>query len=188
MVLASSSPARKIILEKLGISFKIVPPNIDESRQKNETAEALVKRLAMEKTRTIAQQERGIIIASDQVARVHQHILTKPQKHQNAVQQLQYCSGRWVDFFTSLTLINTQNKQKLAIVDKTQVLFRPLSLPQIEHYLLKEQPYQCAGSFKSESLGITLVQKIKTNDINALMGLPLIALVDMLLSQGIELP
>lgn len=186
LILASSSPARQTILTKLGLDFEVVKPEIDESSLPDESATDLVARLSIQKAQKVGQTHTGLIIGSDQVACVGEQILTKPHTHQNAIEQLSSCSGRCVLFLTSLTLLNTKTQKTQTIVEQTEVFFRCLSLAQIEGYLLKEQPYQCAGSFKSEGLGGALFEKITGRDANTLMGLPLMALVDMLLLEGVD--
>ncbi len=166
------------------MDFDIVSPDIDESRKANETPKQLVFRLAQEKAREVAKSHSGLIIASDQVAILGDEILTKPQLHENAVKQLEKSSGNSVIFFTSLTLLNTDNDTIDTVVEESRVVFKILSAKQIENYLQKEQPYNCVGSFKSETLGISLVERIEGRDPNALIGLPLIKLIKMLENQS----
>ena len=192
LILASSSPFRKEVLCKLGIDFDVVSPNIDESRKDGETPEQLVYRLAEEKAGEVAKTHNGLIIASDQVAtldsgiRSDDVILTKPHTHENAIKQLQKSSGNVVTFVTSLTLLNTNTNNIQTIVETFKVVFRVLSDQQIDHYLKKEQPYNCAGSFKSEALGISLFERLEGNDPNTLIGLPLIQLIKMLEHEGVD--
>ncbi len=186
LILASSSPVRKIILQKLLLNFKVIAPNIDEKRQKNETPTNLVKRLAAQKAAAVAKRASGIIIASDQVAVVNDNILTKPLTHEKALCQLQLCSGKKVDFLNALCVLNTNNSKQQVILDTTSIFFKVLTNTQIANYLDKEKPYHCAGSMKFEGLGIALVEKIIANDTNSLMGLPLIILIKMLNTQGIN--
>ncbi len=185
-ILASSSPFRKEILNKLGLSFDSVSPNIDESRQANETPEQLVLRLAQAKALEVAKTHKGLIVGSDQVAILGNEILTKPNNHENAVKQLHQSSGNKLTFFTSLVLLNTYNNAIDTYIDKTNVVFKTLSTKQIENYLQREKPYNCVGAFKSEALGISLIERIEGNDPNSLIGLPLIRLVKMLEKQGID--
>lgn len=192
LILASSSPFRKQVLDKLGLTFEAVSPEIDESRRADETPRALVYRLSQEKAREVAKTHQGLIIASDQVATLtdghHQNdaILTKPHTHENAVKQLEQSSGRTVTFLTSLSLLNTNNNNMQTIVEDYQVTFKSLTPEQINHYLLTEKPYQCAGSFKSEALGICLFERLEGKDPNTLIGLPLIELVRMLDNEGLD--
>ena len=186
LILASSSPFRKELLNKLGLDFDVVSPDIDESRKVNETPEQLVFRLAQEKAFEVAKTRSGFIIASDQVATLGDKILTKPHSHENAVKQLEKSSGNTVTFLTSLALLDTHTDTIDTVVEKSKILFKVLSAKQIEYYLQKEKPYNCAGSFKSEALGISLVECIEDNDPNTLIGLPLIQLIKMLENQGID--
>ena len=187
LVLASSSPYRAELLSRLNISFEQASPDVDESPLENETAEELVLRLALLKAKALeTKYPNALIIGSDQVALLDNKILGKPGNHQNAVQQLKNASGRTVTFLTSLCLYNSQSKQHQLDVAPYQVSFRDLTDQQIENYLKTEQPYNCAGSFKSEGLGITLFASQKGEDPNALIGLPLIRLVTMLNNEGIE--
>ncbi|MEO1890556.1 MAG: nucleoside triphosphate pyrophosphatase [Candidatus Thioglobus sp.] len=193
LILASSSPFRKELLTKLGLEFSTVAPDIDESRKNGETPEQLVYRLAEEKSVEVAKTQSGLIIASDQVAtlgsgtQVNDEILTKPQSHENAIKQLQQSSGNTVTFVTSLTLLNTNTNNSQTIVETFKVIFKVLNDKQIDRYLKKEQPYNCAGSFKSEALGISLFERLEGNDPNTLIGLPLIQLVKMLENEGVDI-
>ncbi len=168
------------------MDFDSVSPDIDESRRANETPEQLVLRLAQEKAREVAKTHSGLIIGSDQVATLGDEILTKPNNHENAVKQLKQSSGNSVIFLTSLALLDTDSNTIDTHVEKTKVVFKVLSAQQIENYLQKEKPYHCAGSFKSEALGVSLLERIEGNDPNALIGLPLIQLIKMLENQGVD--
>lgn len=187
IVLASSSPFRREILGKLGLAFTSDSPDIDESAGNNEAPSALVARLALEKAHKVAPKHPdSLIISSDQVAVLDGNIITKPVDHDNAVQQLSNASDREVVFLTSLCLLNTQTQEHQLKVCPFTVHFLALTQSQIESYLIKEQPYNCAGSFKSEGLGITLFSKLVGDDPNTLIGLPLIELTHMLRQEGIE--
>ncbi|WP_455205261.1 Maf family protein [Kaarinaea lacus] len=189
IVLASTSPYRQEILKKLAIPFITDSPQVDETAYKNEKPEALVMRLAEMKARAVAEQYgNSLIIGSDQVAVLNGKILGKPGNHENAVLQLQQASGQEVTFFTGLCLLNAKNNTAQVLCVPFTVHFRHLSDSQIDRYLHKEQPYNCAGSFKSEGLGITLFEKLQGDDPNTLIGLPLIALVRMLENEGVVLP
>ena len=193
LILASSSPFRKELLTKLGLDFSTHAPDIDESRKDSETPEQLVYRLAEEKAAEVAKTQSGLIIASDQVAtlgsgtQVDDKILTKPHTHENAIKQLQQSSGNTVTFVTSLTLLNTNTGNIQTVIETFKVVFRTLSDEQIDNYLKKEQPYNCAGSFKSEALGISLFERLEGNDPNTLIGLPLIQLIKMLEHEGVDI-
>ncbi len=193
LILASSSPFRKELLTKLGLEFSTYAPDIDESRKDGETPGQLVYRLAEEKAVEVAKTQSGLIIASDQVAtlgsgtQADDEILTKPHTHENAIKQLQQSSGNTVTFVTSLTLLNTNNNNIQTIVETFKVIFKILNDKQIDNYLKKEQPYNCAGSFKSEALGISLFERLEGNDPNTLIGLPLIQLIKMLENEGVDI-
>lgn len=187
LLLASSSPYRREILQKLHIPFECHSPDIDESRLENESPTQLVERLALEKAQAVSEiYPNTLIIGSDQVAVLDNTIMTKPHTHENAIQQLRASSGNTVTFLTSLCLLNSQTgKHQLATIPYS-VDFLELSDSQIENYLLKEEPYRCAGSFKSEGLGITLFKRFEGDDPNSLIGLPLISLTAMLRNEGVE--
>ena len=193
LILASSSPFRKALLSKLDVDFSTFSPDIDESRKDNETPEQLVYRLSQEKANEVAKTQSGLIIASDQVATLedglgnNDAILGKPHTHDNAVKQLQESSGNDVTLLTGLTLLNTNNNNIQTIVEKYQVKFKALTTDQIQAYLIKETPYNCAGSFKSEAFGISLFERMIGDDPNSLIGLPLIQLIKMLNNEGIDI-
>ena len=188
VTLASTSPFRKELLERLGIPFETVAPDVDETPLANETAEALVRRLSEDKARAMAASHRGLIIGSDQVATTGNNILGKPGTHERAFEQLRALSGKQVTFQTGLCLLNTETDETQVDVIPFIVKFRQLGGDQIERYLQQEQPYNCAGSFKSEGLGITLFEYMEGVDPTALIGLPLIRLTSMLAQAGIILP
>lgn len=189
LVLGSSSPYRKELLEKLGLDFSCDSPDIDETRLDNEPPEQLVARLAEAKARAIAErQPSALIIASDQIAVRDKEILGKPGGYEAAFAQLSAASGNIVTFYTSLAFLNAPDNTLQLEVVPFKVYFRDLSAEEIERYLLKEQPYQCAGSFKSEGLGISLFTKLEGDDPNTLIGLPLIRLIHMLSNEGISIP
>ncbi|NOY66442.1 MAG: septum formation inhibitor Maf [Gammaproteobacteria bacterium] len=181
LVLGSTSPFRKEILQKLAIPFETAAPDIDESALPGETPQQLVCRLAELKAREVAKKfTQHLIIGSDQVAVINGTIIGKPGTHEKAVQQLTESSGQTVHFFTGLCLYNSQNDTLQCEAVPFDVVFRNLQANEIENYLLKETPYNCAGSFKSEGLGITLFESLQGDDPNTLIGLPLIRLVAML--------
>ena len=186
IVLASSSPFRRAILEKLGLPFDTLSPETDETRLDGESPEQLVQRLAAAKAKAAAERcDDALIIGSDQVAVIEGEILGKPGSHEKAVSQLKKASGKTVRFFTGLCLLNAATGNCQVEVVPFDVVFRKLSDTQIENYLEKEKPYNCAGSFKSEALGICLFEKLQGDDPNTLMGLPLIRLVRMLEQEGV---
>lgn len=189
LVLGSSSPFRRELLGRLGLAFECHSPDIDESARPGEAPRELVARLSEAKARAVAETwPQALIIGSDQVAVVDDEILGKPGGHERAREQLARLSGRTVTFLTGLCLYNSASDRVQLEVIPYQVDFRSLTPDQIEHYLEREQPYNCAGSFRSEALGITLFQRMQGDDPNALVGLPLIRLVDMLAEEGVVLP
>lgn len=187
IILGSTSPFRKAILEKLGIPFVCHAPNLDETAKQGESAEQLVERLAIEKAQAVANDfEYGLVIGSDQMAVVDEKILGKPEDHDAAVNQLQFSSGKVVTFYTGLCLLDAQSGEYQALVEPFEVHFRELTTQEIENYLKVERPYNCAGSFKSEGLGIALFSQLVGDDPNTLIGLPLIKLIEMLSAKGID--
>jgi septum formation protein len=188
ITLASTSPFRKELLGRLGIPFTTAAPDVDESPRPNETAAALVRRLSEDKARAIAASHQGLIIGSDQVATTGNNILGKPGTHERAFEQLRSLSGKRVTFQTGLCLLNTGTDAVQVDVIPFVVKFRQLGDDQIERYLHSDQPYNCAGSFKSEGLGIALFEYMEGSDPSALIGLPLIRLTGMLAQAGVVLP
>ena len=189
LLLASSSTARQQLLTRLQQPFVIAHPAIDETPQPLETPIALVERLSRAKGLKIAETVKDhLIISSDQVIVIAGHAVSKPESHVEAIHQLQAASGSWVESLTGLALFNPQTGKQHYQCVSTQVLFKPLSLSQIERYLQQDQPYHCAGSLRVESLGISLLAKIVSDDPTALIGLPLIGLVDFLTLEAWSFP
>ncbi|MBE0494019.1 MAG: septum formation inhibitor Maf [Thiomicrospira sp.] len=189
ILLASSSAYRRQLLEKLGLTFSCESPEIDERPHAQESVREMVERLSLQKAQTLVkQQPNKIIIASDQSASLNNQALGKPGNFDRAFEQLKAQQGQVICFYTGLVVYNPHNQTYLNALDTTKVHFRELSDQQIRNYLLAEQPYDCAGSFKSEGLGITLFSKIENQDPNALIGLPLIELVNLLSQAGLSLP
>lgn len=187
IVLASTSPYRRALLEKLAIPFSCQAPHTDESALPGETADALVERLAVAKALAVASSHPdALVIGSDQVAVIDGKILGKPHTHERAVAQLQAASGKSVTFLTGLALVNQQQQRTLSLVEPFTVRFKVLDDAAIEHYLRLEQPYECAGSFKSEGLGIALFDALQGRDPNTLIGLPLIALIELFRQFGFD--
>lgn len=188
LVLASTSPFRRALLERLGLRFETAAPAVDETRRPGEPPEALVLRLAEEKARAVAgEHPDALVIGSDQVACIEAQVLGKPGGRDRAIAQLERASGRSVRFLTGLCLLNSGSGRCRTLVEPFQVHFRNLTRSQIEAYVDREQPYGCAGSFKSEGLGIALFERLEGDDPNALIGLPLIRLIDLLSAEGVEL-
>lgn len=187
LVLASTSPYRRELLARLGLPFTVANPQTDETALPNEPPENLALRLSEAKARAVATAyPDGLIIGSDQVAVMDGHVFGKPGTHERATQQLRSLSGKTVNFFTGLCLYDVQKDHAQLCGVPTLVTFRNLSDQEIENYLRKEQPYNCAGAAKSEGLGIALLQSMEGDDPNALIGLPLIALCDMLRVAGVS--
>jgi len=190
IILASSSRYRRELLQRLGVSFESLSPDVDETRLEGESALDLVRRLSERKAMAGAQQtdSGSIVIGSDQVATVDDEILGKSGSHERAVAQLRQLSGKRVTFYTGLCLFNMADQSLQLDVIPFHVTFRSLEDRQIERYLRHEQPYDCAGSFRSEGQGITLFKRMEGDDPTALVGLPLIRLTQMLAEAGINLP
>lgn len=181
LILASSSSSRKMIMDKLGISYQAISPDIDEVVLPNEKVEAHVLRLAKEKALKVAESAKdSLIVGCDSVCVLDGKIVSKPESHENAVLQLKACSGKVIYFYSGLVLYNSKTKSLQQEVVKTEVHFKKLQDDLIERYLKKDQPYHCAGSIQAEGLGIILVEKMLADDPNSLVGLPLIALIKML--------
>lgn len=187
LVLASSSPYRRELLNRLGLPYRSKKPETDETPLPDETPQALVARLAEEKARAVHEFfPQALIIGSDQVAVLDGDIIGKPGTKARAVEQLRNASGRKVTFLTGLALHNTETDQTQVEVVPFHVHFRSLSEAMIDRYLDHEQPFDCAGSFKSEGLGIALFERMEGDDPNALIGLPLIRLIRMLEQEGVD--
>ena len=187
LILASSSVYRRALLERLGLPFTTVSPDIDESAAAGELPGDTALRLALAKARAVAvAHPQALIIGSDQVAELDALPLGKPGTHENAVRQLRAMRGKAVVFHTALCLLNAAQDRHQRLNVASRVLFRQLSDAQIERYLRREQPYDCAGSAKVESLGIALTEKIESDDPTALIGLPLMALVTLLRNEGVD--
>lgn len=185
LILASTSPFRKQLLEKLGIPFQCANPDIDETARPDESAEQLVVRLAQEKARAVATlYPEHLIIGSDQVCVLNGHITGKPLTVERAEEQLSLARGQCITFYTGLCLYDSRSGQYQSHCEPFHVHFRSLSTAEIHAYVAKEQPLWCAGSFKCEGLGITLFERLEGDDPNALIGLPLIRLNQMLIQQG----
>ncbi|RKG35408.1 septum formation protein Maf [Acinetobacter guerrae] len=192
IILASSSQTRKTLMDRLGIVYHCISPDIDESVQGEKHADDLARRLAFEKAKVIAEQyPDAIVIGSDQVAwRIHspQDFIGKPLTTENAITQLMANSGQSVCFSTGLSIQHLHNGFEKTLVEHYQVKFRELNLAEIERYVALEQPLQCAGSFRCEGLGISLFESMSGNDQTTLMGLPLIQVCHLLRQLGLTIP
>ena len=188
IVLGSSSPFRKMLLERLMLNFETDSPEIDETAKPDETPQQLVERLAIEKAQAVATRHtNSLIIGSDQVAVHGDEIVGKPHDHQHAVEQLKSASGNIITLYTGLALYNSETQHLQSEVVPYTVHFRELTEQMIENYLRKEQPYNCSGSVRSEGLGIALLTRYEGDDPNALIGLPLIRLIHMLENEQVDL-
>lgn len=189
IVLGSTSSFRKMLLDKLHLDFIQDAPNIDETPFENETPKEMVVRLSNAKAASLKDKYPAhIIITSDQCAVFADKPIGKPHTQENAVKQLQQFSNQAITFYTGLVVINTATNKNYQYLDTTTVHFRELSESVINNYINIEQPLNCAGSFKSEGLGVTLFKKIDSRDPNALIGLPLMALTDIFYEMGYALP
>ena len=187
LILASSSPFRRELLERLMIPFTLATPDIDETPIDGESPRDLVVRLAVEKAATVAEGKAdALVVGSDQVA-VHKNnqIVGKPRDHDHAVRQLSDASGKTITLYTGLALINSTTGRVQSDVVPYTVEFKRLTADQIEHYLEKEKPYGCSGSLRADGLGIALLKRFEGDDPTALIGLPLIRLVSMLKAEGV---
>jgi septum formation protein len=187
IVLATTSPYRQRLFERLQLPFRCVAPNVDESPLPAEPPDALAQRLATGKARAVsALHPQAVVIGSDQVASIDGDILGKPGNFAEAARQLRRSAGREVHFFTAVSLLSPERTAEQFHVEPFCVVFRSLSDRQIADYLHREQPYDCAGSFKVEGLGIALFERLEGNDPTSLEGLPLIALTNLLLTAGVQ--
>jgi septum formation protein len=190
LVLASGSSYRRDLLSRLRLAFSTISPAIDESPRSNEDPPDLVARLAREKAAAVARvQPDAVVIGSDQAATLDGRLLGKPGTVENAVAQLSDCAGRPVEFLTAVCVFDGRSPRSEALVhlDITRVVFRPLTRGEIERYVSREQPLDCAGGFKSEGLGIALFDRIDSQDPTGLVGLPLIWLSKALIQIGFKL-
>jgi septum formation protein len=188
IILASTSPHRRRLLERLQIRFRCIFPEIEEATLSGESPAAMALRLARLKARAIADRyPEAVVIGSDQVASVEGYILGKPGNFDNAAAQLRRSSGRAVQFHTAVAVVCLDRELERFQVEPFNVLFRTLNDRQIENYLHREQPYDCAGSFKVEGLGIALFEGLTGNDPSSLEGLPLVALTDLLMEAGLDI-
>ncbi len=190
LTLASTSPFRQQLLQKLHLPFDTAKPEVDETRLANEPVKQMVQRLSRLKAEAVANQTTNarLVIGSDQSAVLNGEALGKPHSFEKAFEQLKAMQRQSIFFYTGLCVIDTQTGKAYEALDTTEVVFRHLSDKAIKTYLEIEQPFNCAGSFKSEGLGITLFEAIHTQDPNALIGLPLIQLTTILNKIGYELP
>ena len=185
LILASTSPYRQALLRRLGLEFEARPSHVDESAQPGESAPSLARRLARSKAESIVAPD-GLVVAADQVAALDNVLLRKPGNHATALEQLTRCQGKTVLFHTATIVIDRRSGQEWEGLDETRVRFSTRAEAQLDHYLKLEQPYDCAGGFKAEGLGIALFEAIECTDPTGLLGLPLIWLVDVLRTLGLD--
>ena len=186
LVLASTSPFRQEILKKLHLDFVTAKPDCDETPIAGESPQQLVMRLAEEKAKSCQVTSSSLIIGSDQVCVIDGEIIGKPHTREKAIEQLSRQSSKSITFYTGLSVWNSATQKADTRLDTFVVHFRNLTTAQIESYVDKEQPFYCAGSFKSEGLGIALFERLEGKDPNTLIGLPLIDLINMLEAQGLD--
>lgn len=188
IILASTSPARKELLNRLRFPFQIIAPGIEENQLPGEAGFEMAKRLAIAKAQAVsAQVSNGLVIACDQVICLGHEIFGKPGDHQQAVKQLKKMSGKQVTSWTGLCVLDANSQREQITVERYDVFLRQLSDQLIENYLQKDQPYQCAGSIRAEGLGVVLFDSLAGDDFSALIGLPLIKLVQFLENEGITI-
>jgi septum formation protein len=189
LILASSSKYRKMLLSRFGIPFDCLAPGIDETALRHELPNDLVGRLASQKAEAVCMQHpRAVVIGSDQLAVFEGQIIGKPGAYQAALEQLTSFSGKTVEFLTSVSVQSLESGFREQHTDCTRVCFRTLNHGEIVRYLEREKPFDCAGAFKVESLGVVLFEKISSEDPTALIGLPLISVAAMLRRAGFQLP
>lgn len=189
IVLASTSRYRAGLLRRLLDEFEQIAPDVDEPSLPDEAPAARARRLAAEKASAVSKNlQDALVIGSDQVAALDDTVLHKPGSTENAREQLRASSGKYVDFFTGLCVVDCRDGNRQTALDHTRVMFRDLTDAEIAHYIAREQPLDCAGGFKSEGAGIALFERIETTDPTALIGLPLIALARLLRQAGFPLP
>ena len=189
LILASQSPYRRELLSRLGLAFDVVAPGVSEAHAAGESPADRALRLALQKAQAVAQQHpEAVVIGSDQVAACGQEVLDKPGDAARCRAQLTTLSGKTARFYTACAVLGASRGVQLGHVDTTTVVFRPLSADEIERYVAREQPFDCAGGFKAEASGIALFECIESQDPTALIGLPLIWLAGALRAAGYRLP
>ena len=187
LVLASTSPYRRELLSRLGVPFEVAAPDVDETPLPGESPDDTAQRLSLLKAKAVAEKfPDALIIGSDQVALLEGRQLGKPGTHEKAVEQLKSMRGKTLEFHTALTLYNAETSNAQTANVPVRLVMREYGDDQIEAYLRKDQPYNCCGSARSESLGIALIARYETEDPNALVGLPLIKLTEMLANEGLD--
>jgi septum formation protein len=186
LILASTSPYRRDLLARLGLVFSVAAPQVSEQALPGEPARNIARRLAAAKAQNITARPGALVIGADQVAALDDEPLGKPGGHEAALEQLRRCQGKTVVFYTAVAVVGPDAAPHWATVDETRVRFATLPEPSLDRYLRREQPYDCAGSFKAEGLGIALFERIESVDPTALLGLPLIWLAATLRQAGLD--
>ena len=187
LILGSSSPSRRKLLQRLSIPFSVIPPDIDESPREGESPEALVRRLSEQKARAVgARTGAGLVIGSDQVAVLDGRVLGKPGDHAGNVAQLGMASGRWLEFRTGLAVLDAASGRVQVDVIPCAVELKPLTASDVEAYVSRERAYGCAGGIRAEGLGCTIFERMRGDDPTALRGLPMIRLCEMLRAAGLD--
>ncbi len=185
LVLASSSPYRRQLLERLGLPFEVYVPEVDETALPDEPAASLARRLALEKASAVlAKRPDALVIGADQVAECRGRMLGKPGNEINAIEQLMWMSNHQVCYYSAVALISPD--RQLSEIVTTELKMRRLDRSSVENYVRRDQPFNCAGAMRSESLGIALTEYIRSDDPSALIGLPLIATIKMLATHGVD--
>jgi len=185
IILASTSPYRRELLSRLGLPFEAAAPSAEEDAREGETPAAMAARLALAKAQSISASD-ALVIGSDQVPSLQGRVLRKPGTHEAALRQLEACQGRTVTFFTAVVVLDTATQRWQEHMDRTDVVFAQSTPEALERYLRIEQPYDCAGSFKAEGLGVALFERIDSHDPTALIGLPLIFVAAALKAAGAD--
>jgi MAF protein len=185
LILASTSPYRRQLLSRLHVEFETRAPHVEERTLPGEAPQAMAARLAEAKAASIVEQD-AVVIGSDQVASLDGRVLRKPGGHEAALRQLELCQGATVAFDTGVMVVDNRTGRRWQHVDRTEVRFAKLERAALDRYLQIEQPYDCAGSFKAEGLGVALFDSIESRDPSALIGLPLIWLAATLRSVGVD--
>ena len=185
LILASTSPYRRLLLERLELPFDVTAPDVDETARPGEAPHALAARLAADKAGTVNAPD-AIVMGSDQVASIDGKVLSKPGTHDVALRQLAACQGRLAVFDTAVAIVDNRSARRWQTTDTTQVEFAELDESVLDAYLRREQPYDCAGGFKAEGLGISLFSRIRSDDPTALLGLPLIWVATTLRQVGLD--
>lgn len=188
LILASTSAPRRELLSRLGIAFEVVPPEVDETPLPGEDPEALPARLAVAKASAVAAvRRRGLVIGSDQIGLLEGRVVGKPGTHERALEQLLAAAGRTMRFLSAVCVLDAESGRRQLAQAITTIRFRDFDEARAQAYLDRDKPYECAGSFRSESLGVVLIDAMESDDPTAILGMPLISVARMLENEGIDL-